>query len=55
MKPARQFGPLPHVRYRPEVQRCLHCGTVLRYSHPVWAKAIQFLTGPEHVTNLGWR
>jgi hypothetical protein len=55
MKPARQFGPLPHVRYRPEVQRCLHCGTALHYSHPVWAKAIQFLTGPEHVTNLGWR
>jgi hypothetical protein len=55
MKPARQFGPLPHVRYRPEVERCLHCGAALRYSHPVWAKAIQFLTGPEHVTNLGWR
>ena len=55
MKPARQFGPLPHVRYRPEVQRCLHCGAALHYSHPVWAKAIQFLTGPEHVTNLGWR
>ena len=55
MKPARQFGPLPHVRYRPEVQHCLHCGAALRYSHPVWAKPIQFLTGPEHVTNLGWR
>src|SRR5262249_28273836 len=26
-----------------------------RYSHPVWAKAIQFLSGPEHVTNLGFR
>jgi hypothetical protein len=55
MKPARQFGPLPHVRYRPEVQHCLHCGAVLRYSHPVWAKPIQFLSGPELVTNLGWR
>jgi hypothetical protein len=55
MKPARQFGPLPHVRYRPEVRHCLHCGVALRYSHPVWAKAIQFLTGPEYVTNLGWR
>jgi hypothetical protein len=55
MKPARQFGPLPQVRYRPEVRHCLHCGAVLRYSHPVWAKPIQFLTGPEHVTNLGWR
>lgn len=55
MKPARQFGPLPHARYRPEVRACLHCGAVLRYSHPVWAKPIQFLTGPEHVTNLGWR
>jgi len=55
MKPARQFGPLPRVRYRPEVQRCLHSGTALHYSHPVWAKAIQFLAGPEHVTNLGWR
>jgi hypothetical protein len=55
MKPPRQFGPLPHVRYRPEVRHCVHCGAALRYSHPVWAKAIQFLTGPEHVTNLGWR
>jgi hypothetical protein len=55
MKPARQFGPLPHVRYRPEVQCCLHCGAALHYSHPVWAKAIQFLDGPQHVTNLGWR
>ncbi len=55
MKPPRQFGPLPHVRYRPEVRHWVHCGAALRYSHPVWAKAIQFLTGPEHVTNLGWR
>lgn len=55
MKPPRQFGALPHVRYRPEVQHCVHCGASLHYSHPVWAKAIQFLTGPEHVTNLGWR
>jgi hypothetical protein len=55
MKSPRQFGLLPHVRYRPEVRHCVHCGTALRYSHPVWAKAIQFLTGPEHVTNLGWR
>ena len=55
MKPPRQFGPLPHVRYRPEVLHCLHCGAVLRYSHPVWAKPIQWLTGPEHVTNLGFR
>jgi Transposase, Mutator family len=55
MKPPRQFGPLPHVRYRPEIQHCIHCGAALRYSHPVWAKAVQFLTGPEQVTNLGWR
>lgn len=55
MKLARQFGPLPHVRYRPELTRCPHCGTELRYSHPAWAKAIQFLTGVEHVTNLGFR
>ena len=55
MKPARQFGPLPHRRYSPAVRHCVHCGAVLRYSHPVWAKPIQVLTGPEHVTNLGWR
>lgn len=55
MKTARQFGPLPHVRFRPEMTVCPHCGAVLRYSHPVWAKAIQFLSGPEHVTNLGFR
>src|SRR4051794_6949018 len=55
MKPPRQFGPLPHIRYHPEVRHCVHCGAALRYSHPVWAKAIQFLTGPEQVTNLGWR
>jgi hypothetical protein len=55
MKTARQFGPLPHVRYRPEFVTCPHCGAALRYSHPVWAKAIQFLSGPEHVSNLGFR
>ena len=55
MKPPRAFGPLPHVRYRPEVTHCLHCGTVLQYSHSVWARPIQFLTGPQHVTNLGFR
>lgn len=55
MKPPRAFGPLPHVRYRPEVTVCLHCGLPLVYSHPVWAKPIQFLTGAEHVTNLGFR
>ena len=55
MKPPRQFGPLPHVRYRPEVATCPHCRSPLVYSHPVWAKPIQFLTGPEHVTNLGFR
>lgn len=55
MKPARAFGPLPHVRYRPELGACPHCGAALAFSHPVWAKPIQFLGGPEHVTNLGYR
>src|SRR5947208_1645373 len=55
MKPPRAFGPLPRVRYRPEVTHCLHCGAALQYSHSVWAKPIQFLTGPQHVTNLGFR
>jgi hypothetical protein len=55
MKPPRQFGPLPHVRYRPEFSSCPHCRSPLVYSHPVWAKPIQFLTGPEHVTSLGFR
>lgn len=55
MKPPRQFGPLPHVRYRPEFTRCPHCDRDLVCSHPVWAKPIQFLTGVEHVTSLGFR
>jgi transposase len=55
VKPARQFGPLPHLRYRPELTTCPHCGAGLTYSHPVWAKPIQFLTGVEHLTNLGFR
>lgn len=55
MKPARGFGPLPHVRYRPEMTACPHCSSDLAYSHPVWAKPIQFLDGIEHVTNLGFR
>jgi hypothetical protein len=55
MKTARQFGVLPHVRYRPELTHCPHCGAALRWSHPVWAKPIQFLSGPEQVTNLGFR
>ena len=55
VKVQRQFGPLPHVRYRPEVTACVHCGAPLVYSHPVWAKPIQSLNGVEHVTNLGFR
>lgn len=55
MKRAHDFGPLPHVRYRPELTACPHCGARLAFSHAVWAKPIQFLTGPEHLTNLGYR
>jgi hypothetical protein len=55
MKRPRQFAALPHLRYRPEVTACPHCGSPLRYSHPVWAKPIQFLTHTAHVTNLGFR
>lgn len=55
MKTAHQWGPMPHVRYRPEFAVCPHCAAALRWSHPVWAKTIQFLGGPEHVTNLGFR
>jgi hypothetical protein len=55
MKPPRGFGPLPHVRYRPELASCPHCAAALVSSHPVWAKPIQFLSGAEHVTNLGFR
>ncbi|HEX6507790.1 MAG TPA: transposase [Chloroflexota bacterium] len=55
MKAKRHFGVLPHVRYRPELTTCLHCGESLGYSHAVWAKSIQFLSGSEHVSNLGFR
>jgi hypothetical protein len=55
VKSPRQFGPLPHVRYRPELTACPHCAAPLVYRHPVWAKPVQFLTGLEHVTNLGFR
>jgi hypothetical protein len=55
MKRPRAFGPLPHVRYRPELTICPHCGAALLYSHPVWAKPVQFLSGVEHLTNLGFR
>lgn len=55
MKLPRAFGPLPHVRYRPELACCPHCGTALTFSHPVWAKPIQSLERIEHVTSLGFR
>lgn len=55
MKHPREFGPLPHVRYRPELTLCPHCGAPLAYSHSVWAKPVQFLTGVKHLTNLGFR
>ena len=55
MKRPHHFGPLPHVRYRPELTACPHCGARLTFSHAVWAKPVQFLTGPEHLTNLGYR
>jgi transposase len=55
MKRPHHFGPLPRVRYRPELTRCPHCGARLAFSHAVWAKPVQFLAGPEHLTNLGYR
>jgi len=55
MKPARQFGAVSHIRYRPELRVCPHCGADLVYSHPVWAKPVQTLAGVEHLTSLGFR
>jgi len=55
MKPARNFGALPQVRYRPEVSRCPHCQGMLAYSHSVWAKGVQSLDRIEYVTSLGYR
>lgn len=55
MKPPREFGALPHVRYRPELVVCPHCGAALAFSHAVWAKPVQSLDGVAHVTNLGFR
>jgi Transposase, Mutator family len=55
MKPPREFGEVPRVRYRPEVRTCPHCGAPLAPSHPVWRKVVQSLTGPAHVTSLGYR
>jgi hypothetical protein len=55
MKRPHHFGPLPHVRYRPELTHCPHCGGRLVFHHAVWAKPVQFLTGPEHLANLGYR
>ena len=55
MKPPREFGAVPRVRYRPELRTCPHCGTALAYRHPVWRKTMQSLTGLAHVTSLGYR
>jgi hypothetical protein len=55
MKPPREFGEVPRVRYRPEVRTCPHCGAPLAPSHPVWRKVVQSLTGIAHVTSLGYR
>jgi hypothetical protein len=55
MKRPRQFAALPHVRYRPELTVCPHCGALLGYSHAVWAKPIQFIGRIEYVSNLGFR
>jgi transposase len=55
MKRPRPWERLPQRRYRPEISTCPHCGGRLVYSHPVWAKPIQSLSGVEQVTNLGFR
>src|SRR5215210_6903642 len=55
MKPPREFGPVSHVRYRPELTHCPHCGARLVASHSVWRKPIQSLERIEHVTSLGFR
>ncbi len=41
MRPPREFGLMPRVRYRPELSRCPHCGAPLVVSHPVWRKPIK--------------
>jgi hypothetical protein len=55
VKQRRAFGPMRNLRYRPELTACPHCGAGLVYSHAVWAKVIQYLDGPVHVRNLGFR
>lgn len=55
MKPPRNFGARPHVRYRPELTGCPRCQGRLVYSHSVWSKWVQSLDRIEQVTSLGYR
>ena len=55
MKTSKSFSTLVNRYFRPEIDRCLDCGSPLERSHIAWRKTIISLDGTYRVFNLAHR
>lgn len=54
MKIAKEYNNVPVIYYKPEIQKCLECGSVLKRSHRVWNKYIIQFTGIIYAVSIGY-
>lgn len=52
--PKNQIVPERKIYYRPELERCLHCGSKLKRSHTAWKKNIATLSGVIQVWSMAY-
>jgi hypothetical protein len=55
MKTSKHYEDLPRYYFRPELDRCIDCGTPLKRSHTAWHKVIASLEGTAEVYNQAYR
>jgi hypothetical protein len=55
MRTAKDKVNVPKRSYRPEQQRCPHCGFKLKRSYKVWDKYLASLSGRSYVISWGYR
>lgn len=55
MKTSKHYEELPRYYFRPELDRCIDCGTPLKRSHTAWHKVIASLEGMAEVYNQAYR
>ena len=55
MKVAKDYSNVSPVYYKPELEKCLGCGSQLKRSHRIWNKYIIRLTGIIYAVSMGYR